>query len=238
VPDFLLIRCSSCSTTNRLFRDKMKPGLAPVCGHCKSPLTIIDGTTANFVIKWICGSCGCGMEEGAGRCEICGASSTSFLKRFVCDHCNVERESAACNCKDVHRARTEAEAKRGERPRGERRRRDRDDVNDGERSRRRRRDPDDLDYHERPRRRRRRETSFLIPTNQSAWAVISGYLGLLSVCALPAPLAVITGILALRDLRRNPDKGGKSRAVFGIITGIFGTIALVASFIAAVLEKK
>lgn len=36
------------------------------------------------------------------------------------------------------------------------------------------------------------------------------------------------GILAVRDIGRHPDKHGMGRAVFGIIMGALGTIALLA----------
>src|SRR5215470_2202776 len=37
-PDSQLIRCPSCGATNRVPADRWKPGLAPVCGRCKTPL--------------------------------------------------------------------------------------------------------------------------------------------------------------------------------------------------------
>lgn len=67
----------------------------------------------------------------------------------------------------------------------------------------------------------------LIPVGRSAWAIISGYLGLLSVLMVPGPFAILTGILAIREMKRNPKKHGMGRAVFGIVMGILGTIGLV-----------
>src|SRR5262245_20994357 len=66
----------------------------------------------------------------------------------------------------------------------------------------------------------------LIPIGLSGWAIASGYLGLFSVLCIPAPLALITGILAIREIKRNPKKHGMGRAIFGIIMGSVGTIAL------------
>jgi hypothetical protein len=66
----------------------------------------------------------------------------------------------------------------------------------------------------------------LLPIGCSGWAVAAGYAGLFSVLLLPAPLAILFGVLALRDIKRNPKKHGKGRAVFGIIIGAIGTLGL------------
>jgi thioredoxin 2 len=48
----LLIRCDSCGATNRVPPDRLRPGLAPVCGSCKRPLAVrpapVIVTDANF----------------------------------------------------------------------------------------------------------------------------------------------------------------------------------------------
>ena len=36
----LLIRCPSCGARNRVPREKVEQGLAPVCGRCKTPLAV------------------------------------------------------------------------------------------------------------------------------------------------------------------------------------------------------
>jgi thioredoxin 2 len=48
-----LIRCPACGATNRVPRDKLARGLAPVCGRCRAPLlsesaplTVTDATFA------------------------------------------------------------------------------------------------------------------------------------------------------------------------------------------------
>ena len=38
--DAQLIQCSACGATNRVPIEKVKPGLQPVCGRCKSPLPV------------------------------------------------------------------------------------------------------------------------------------------------------------------------------------------------------
>jgi hypothetical protein len=69
-------------------------------------------------------------------------------------------------------------------------------------------------------------TRWLLPVGRSGWAIAAGYLGLLSFVLVPAPLALICSIIAIRDMRKHPNRHGMGRAVFGLIMGILGTIAL------------
>ncbi len=50
-----LIRCPSCGATNRVPREKVEQGLAPVCGRCKTPLPLAAGpvtvTDATFAAE-------------------------------------------------------------------------------------------------------------------------------------------------------------------------------------------
>jgi hypothetical protein len=64
----------------------------------------------------------------------------------------------------------------------------------------------------------------LLPVGLTGWAIASGYLGLISVLLIPAPFAILTGILAIRTIRRNPNKHGMGRAIFGIIMGTIFTV--------------
>lgn len=47
-----LIRCNNCGATNRVPPEKLRSGLAPICGRCKRPLTTdskpVEITDANF----------------------------------------------------------------------------------------------------------------------------------------------------------------------------------------------
>jgi thioredoxin 2 len=47
-----LIQCSACGATNRVPREKLDQGLAPVCGRCKTPLSFsskpVNVTDATF----------------------------------------------------------------------------------------------------------------------------------------------------------------------------------------------
>lgn len=51
----LLVRCPSCGATNRVPRDKLVAGLAPVCGRCKTPLPVgrkpVTVTNATFAAE-------------------------------------------------------------------------------------------------------------------------------------------------------------------------------------------
>jgi Domain of unknown function (DUF4190) len=78
----------------------------------------------------------------------------------------------------------------------------------------------------------------LLPVGRSGWAIASGYLGLFSLICIPAPFALLTGILAIRDIRKNPKKHGMGRAIFGIIMGSLGTLFLILMVIGILLEPK
>jgi hypothetical protein len=66
---------------------------------------------------------------------------------------------------------------------------------------------------------RDRSHEWLVPVNCSLWSFAAGYVGLISVLIVPAPFAVGLGVLALRDLRRHPEKRGRGRAWFAIVLG-------------------
>lgn len=70
-------------------------------------------------------------------------------------------------------------------------------------------------------------SDWLLPTNRSGWSIAAGYLGLFSLLLLPAPFALIAGILGLRDIQRNPGLGGKGRAIFGIVMGGLFSVLLI-----------
>src|SRR5690242_3226734 len=63
----------------------------------------------------------------------------------------------------------------------------------------------------------------LLPVGRSGYAIAAGYLALFSILLAPAPLALIFGILAYGDIKKNPHKHGMGRAWFGIIMGTLGT---------------
>lgn len=78
---------------------------------------------------------------------------------------------------------------------------------------------------------------YVIPIGRSGLAIAAGYVGLFSIILLPAPLAVVLGIMALVDIKNHPDKLGKGRAWFGIIAGTIGSILLILLF-TAVLSAR
>jgi hypothetical protein len=120
-------------------------------------------------------------------------------------------------------------------------------------------DPDDSRPwgRDRPRRRRRRHDEddhgdewddrdegvpdpalrAIVPINTTPLAIAAGYVGLISVLCIPAPLALLLGILALRELKRKPNRDGRYRAVFAIVMGAIFTIPLVVIVIALVAKN-
>ncbi len=103
-------------------------------------------------------------------------------------------------------------------------------------------DEDDEEYDDRPRRRRRRRREdepdpglkMIVPLNTSALAIVAGYVGLISVLCVPAPFALLFGILALVHLKNNPKLDGKARAIFAIVMGVVFSTPLVLWMIALV----
>jgi hypothetical protein len=75
----------------------------------------------------------------------------------------------------------------------------------------------------------------VMPVGRSGLAIAAGYLGLVSVIPFAAPVALVVGILALRDLRRHPEKHGMGRAIFGVVMGGLFTILLVAILVISIL---
>ena len=82
----------------------------------------------------------------------------------------------------------------------------------------------------------------LMPVGRSAWAIAAGYLALFAVLVFPAPLALLAGILAVKDIKKskgtsNP-KFGMGRAVFGIVMGLIGSAVLAFVIFAMLQDKK
>jgi thioredoxin len=53
--DSLILKCPVCGTANRVAEEKLRSGLAPVCGKCKSPLSLsgkpVTITDSNFAAE-------------------------------------------------------------------------------------------------------------------------------------------------------------------------------------------
>ena len=77
----------------------------------------------------------------------------------------------------------------------------------------------------------------VLPVGRSGWAIAAGYLTLISVLLVPAPFALACGIVAVRDIRRDAEKHGMGRAVFGIVMGTLGTVGLLLLSLTVLLKK-
>jgi hypothetical protein len=78
---------------------------------------------------------------------------------------------------------------------------------------------------------RDRTMEAMLPVNRSGLAIAAGYAGLFSILLVFAPIALVLGVLALRDLSSKPTVAGRGRAWFGIVAGALGTVGLVAVMI-------
>lgn len=67
-----------------------------------------------------------------------------------------------------------------------------------------------------------------LPVGRTGLSIAAGYAGLASVLLWPlGPLAILLGVLAIRELKRKPGRLGMSRACFGLGMGIATTAGLV-----------
>jgi len=71
---------------------------------------------------------------------------------------------------------------------------------------------------------------FVIPIGRSGWAIAAGYLGLLSLLPFFGILALIIGVVAVRDIKRHPERLGLGRAWFGIVMGALTSLFYLAVF--------
>jgi succinate dehydrogenase hydrophobic anchor subunit len=72
-----------------------------------------------------------------------------------------------------------------------------------------------------------KELRFVLPMATPIFAVAAGYLGLFSVLIFPAPLALIFGILGLRQINAEEHAYGRVRCWVGIILGgLFSVLLL------------
>jgi len=76
---------------------------------------------------------------------------------------------------------------------------------------------------------------WVLPVGRSGWAIAAGYLAFFSVLMFPAPFALAIGVIAIRDIKRNPSKHGMGRAVFGVVMGALGTSVLCAMLLYSAL---
>jgi hypothetical protein len=74
----------------------------------------------------------------------------------------------------------------------------------------------------------------LLPVGRSAWAIAAGYAGLFCLIGIGVPFAIAFGILAIRDIKRHPEKHGLGRAWFGIAMAVLTVIVVV---LAAIFRK-
>lgn len=81
----------------------------------------------------------------------------------------------------------------------------------------------------------------LLPVGRSGWAIAAGYLGLFGLVILPAPLALIVSLIAIRDIKKSKLTGkrkyGMGRAIFGLIVGILGTGVILTLLVGAFLKR-
>ena len=77
----------------------------------------------------------------------------------------------------------------------------------------------------------------ILPVGRSLWAIAAGYAGLFAVLCFPAPIALILGIVAIWDIKKNPKRHGMGRAIFGLVMGAVFTGLMVVFLVLAALDR-
>lgn len=78
----------------------------------------------------------------------------------------------------------------------------------------------------------------LVPIGTSPTAIAAGYLGLFSLfCGLLGPIAIVVGIVGLRQGKKHPESAGTARCIVGIALGAVSTLILFAILIAVLVSN-
>lgn len=72
----------------------------------------------------------------------------------------------------------------------------------------------------------------LVPVGVDPMALIAGYVGLFSIVLVPAPVALLLGLMALGRLKADPKARGAGRAWFAVIAGVIGSLGLLLLIVA------
>jgi len=67
----------------------------------------------------------------------------------------------------------------------------------------------------------------ILPVGRSGYAIAAGYLAFFSIFLIPGPFALLFGILGIWDIKRDSEKHGMGRAIFGVTAGLISTIILI-----------
>lgn len=72
------------------------------------------------------------------------------------------------------------------------------------------------------------ETGFLervaLPVGRDPLAIAAGYLGLFSLMPFFGVVSIVVSVLALRSLKRHPNRHGRGRAWFGLVLGVLTSL--------------
>lgn len=83
---------------------------------------------------------------------------------------------------------------------------------------------------------RDRGLEMVIPINRSGWSIAAGYVALFNIpFVFMAPIALILGIVGLKDIKKNPSRAGRGRCWFAVIYSIIAIVlfAVIIAFAAS-----
>jgi len=72
---------------------------------------------------------------------------------------------------------------------------------------------------------------WLLPVGRSGFAIAAGYLALCAFIPFAGALALVFAALAIRDLRRHPEKSGWGRVIFALVVGSVSTFFYALAFL-------
>jgi len=66
------------------------------------------------------------------------------------------------------------------------------------------------------------------------WAMIIGIVSMIPCCMPLSPVAIVLGIVAQSQIKKNPQQGGSGFAIVGIVLGIISLLMLIIRIIVVV----
>jgi hypothetical protein len=79
---------------------------------------------------------------------------------------------------------------------------------------------------------------FCVPVIADVYEGLSGSMAAFAILCVPAPLAIVVGATAIVHLRREPNRHGWGRALFGLVMGTIFTLVLIVAIASHALGKS
>jgi hypothetical protein len=77
----------------------------------------------------------------------------------------------------------------------------------------------------------------ILPVGRTALSIVAGYLAFTTMFCFPSPFVLGIGIWAAIDVKKRPGMHGMGRAIFAIVMGGIGTVAMLVWIVAALVAR-